>query len=90
MSAANPYGALQPWLAEAVEDEFESAMEYWEMDSSQKAKCNASQALEAMYEDDGSNLRIEVYRNVGDKALVQLVEVGRIITLNRPHLLTFC
>ncbi|OJD36823.1 telomerase holoenzyme est3 subunit [Diplodia corticola] len=78
MSGNQPYGILQPWLAATVEDEVEGAMGYWEMSPSQRAKCTASQALEVMYEDDGSNLRMEVYRNVKDKAFVQLVEFTQV------------
>ncbi|GME61814.1 telomerase holoenzyme est3 subunit [Neofusicoccum parvum] len=66
---------LKPWLGEEVEEEVDMALEYWETDPKQRTRIEHSQAQEAMFEDDGSNLRIQVQMALSARAHVQIVNV---------------
>lgn len=88
MPPPETYGPLKPWLAVAVAEEVDSVLVMRETNPNQRAEYTASQQLESFFEDDGSNLRISAVRNQGDRALVQLVEVGHTATFDRPHQLT--
>lgn len=88
MPPPRTFGPLKPWLAVAVAEEVDSALVMRKTDPNQRAEYTASQQLRYFVEDDGSNLRISAFRNEGDRALVQLVEVGHTATFDRPHQLT--
>ncbi|KAL1632000.1 hypothetical protein SLS56_004045 [Neofusicoccum ribis] len=79
---------LKPWLGEEVEEEVDMALEYWETDPKQRTRIEHSQAQEAMFEDDGSNLRIQVQMALSARAHVQIVNVRVAVPIRIVHLLT--